>query len=577
MKDVVRGFSRLFDREQKKKIVMLFVLMLIGAVFEMLGVSLMLPLMTAVMNPDIIETNAAVAWVCSIFDLHSYRTFVVLCILALIAVYVIKDSFLIFEYNVQYRFTFNNRFLVQRRLLHAYMMRDYEFFLSAKSGEIMHVVQSDVGAVFGLLSTLLFLATESIVSVALIITVFLVSPAMTVFVAVALLIAIVVITKVVKPVLKREGVAFRENDAACNSWLMQSIQGIKEVKVTNTENYFESNYEEAGSRVINSQRREAVINNVPRLIIEMTCVCSVLLAIAVMIMTGTEVEDVVPALGVFAMAAVKLMPSANRIVGAMNAISYQKPALDKLLDSLEAIKNVDEEGSQVGEKHSAITIEKVEMKNVSYHYPNSKEMIFEKANFSVCDGESIGIVGPSGAGKTTLVDILLGLLNPTEGDIFVNDESIHDVYAQWLATIGYIPQSIFMLDADVRLNVAFGEKAENIDDERVWKALRAAQMEEFVRKLPEGLETSIGERGIRLSGGQKQRIGIARALYREPSLLIFDEATSALDNDTEAAIMEAINTLKGEKTMLIIAHRLTTIESCDKIYRVKDGKIVRER
>ena len=577
MIDVIKGFSRLFDREQKKKVVLLFFMMIIGAVFEMLGVSLMLPLMTAIMNPDIIETNAVVAWVCSIFDLHSYRTFVVLCILALIAVYIIKDSFLIFEYNMQYRFTFNNRFLVQRRLLHAYMQKDYEFYLSAKSGEILHVVQGDVGAVFGLFMTILFLATESIVSIALIITVFVVSPSMTIFVAVSLTLAIVIITKVVKPVLKREGVAFRESDAMCNSWLMQSIQGIKEVKVTNTEKYFEQNYEKSGLKMLNSQKSEAVINNVPRLIIEMTCVCSVLLAIAVMIMTGSEVEDVVPALGVFAMAAVKLMPSANRIVGAMNAISYQRPALDKLLETIDGMTDLDVKSAADRENFSSIDLEKVEMRRISYHYPSSDEMIFEDASFTVNEGESIGIVGSSGAGKTTLVDILLGLLKPLAGDVYVNNQSIHDVYGNWLATIGYIPQSIFMLDADVRSNVAFGESEDKIDDERVWKALRAAQMEEFVKKLPNGLDTGIGERGVRLSGGQRQRIGIARALYREPSLLIFDEATSALDNDTEAAIMEAINTLKGEKTMLIIAHRLTTIEACDKIYRVKDGKIVRER
>ncbi len=577
MIDVIKGYSRLFNKEQKKKIAILFVMMLIGAVFEMLGVSLMLPLMTAIMNPDIIETNAVVAWVCGIFDLHSYRTFVVLCIMALIAVYVIKDSFLIFEYNMQYRFTFNNRFLVQRRLLHAYMQKDYEFYLSAKSGEILHVVQNDVGAAFGLFHTILFLATESIISVALIAVVFVVSPTMTIFVAVCLLLAIIVITKVVKPILSREGISFRENNASCNSWLVQSIQGIKEVKVTNTEKYFEKNYGESGARVIKSQKSESVLNNVPRLIIEMTCVCSVLLAIAVMIMTGTEVEEVVPALSVFAMAAVKLMPSANRIVGALNAMSYQKPALDKLLETLDGMEDLDETIGADKEKFPSIELETVDMKNVSYHYPNSEEMIFEKADFTVKEGESIGIVGASGAGKTTLVDILLGLLKPSEGDIYVNGQSIHDVYGNWLATIGYIPQSIFVLDADVRSNVAFGENDDKIDDEQVWKALRAAQMEEFVKKLPDGLDTGIGERGVRLSGGQRQRIGIARALYREPNLLIFDEATSALDNDTEAAIMEAINTLKGEKTMLIIAHRLTTIESCDKIYRVKDGKIVRER
>ncbi len=577
MLSVVKKFSLLFDKTQKKKIVGLFILMLIGAVFETIGVSLMLPLVTAIMNPAIIETNAAVAWVCNVFDLHSYRTFVVLCIIALILVYVIKDSFLIFQYNMQYRFAFNNRFLTQRRLLHAYLTKNYEFFLHAQSGEILQIVQSNVTVTYNLFMTLMFLATESIISLALIITVFVVSPIMTVFIALSMCIAMFFIVKVVKPILKREGVSLQKNSAASNTWLMQAIQGIKEVKVTHTEDYFERNYEEAGNKVIRSQRSESVINNVPRLIIEMTCVCSVLLVIAIMIMLGTDINQIIPALGVFAMAAVKLMPSANRIVNAMNAVSYQAPALDLLLKNLSDAGEEDGDGAWNTGAGQAIGLQSVTMDRISYHYPASDEWIFLQAQLTVNEGESIGIVGASGAGKTTLVDILLGLLKPTEGQVLVNGQDIRQVYGDWLATIGYIPQTIFMLDGDVRSNVAFGQKPEEIDDARVWQALRAAQLEDFVKGMEKGLDTAIGERGIRLSGGQRQRIGIARALYREPKLLIFDEATSALDNDTEAAIMEAINTLKGEKTMIIIAHRLTTIEGCDHIYRVKDGKIWRER
>lgn len=577
MISVIKKFSLIFDSKQKKKIVVLFVLMLIGAALETIGVSLMLPLMTAVMQPDIIETNKTVAAVCSFFDLHSYRTFVILCIGALIFVYVVKDLFLIFQYNMQYRFTYNNRFLTQRRLLHSYMEKDYEFFLHASSGQILQVVQNNVTTTFGLFTTLLSLATESIVSLALVVTVFVVSPVMTIFIAASMAVSMFFIVKVVKPIMKREGVSFQKNSAKSNTWLMQAIQGIKEVKVTNTEGYFEENYDQVGRKVIQSQKSESVINNVPRLIIEMTCVCSVLLVIAIMIFMGTDMNEIVPSLGVFAMAAVKLMPSANRIVNAMNAISYQVPALDLLLENMSDVQQMGEITYQDKNHASCLELQNVTMRDISYHYPSSKEWIFEHAELSIEEGQSVGIVGASGAGKTTLVDILLGLLKPTSGEILVNGTDIHSVYSNWLATIGYIPQTIFMLDGGVRANVAFGEKPEDIDEERVWNALRAAQMEDFVKGMSEGLDTRIGERGIRLSGGQRQRIGIARALYREPKLLIFDEATSALDNDTEAAIMEAINTFKGEKTMIIIAHRLTTIENCDHIYRVKDGKILQER
>ncbi|MCX4315549.1 MAG: ATP-binding cassette domain-containing protein, partial [Lachnospiraceae bacterium] len=227
---------------------------------------------------------------------------------------------------------------------------------------------------------------------------------------------------------------------------------------------------------------------------------------------------------------------------------------------------------------SRLTFEReITLQNISYSYPNSEQHVLEHAQMSVPVGKSVGIVGTSGAGKTTAVDIMLGLLNPQEGQVLADGVDVMSVYTEWLSHIGYIPQTIFMLDDTIRANVAFGLAREEQTDEQVWYALQEAQLAEFVRSLPEGLDTQIGERGVRLSGGQRQRIGIARALYTNPELLIFDEATSALDNETEAAIMESINSLHGRKTMVIIAHRLQTIEGCDMVYRVKDGRIERER
>jgi ABC-type multidrug transport system fused ATPase/permease subunit len=219
----------------------------------------------------------------------------------------------------------------------------------------------------------------------------------------------------------------------------------------------------------------------------------------------------------------------------------------------------------------------VRIDNITYHYPNSDKLIFDNASVSFPIGKSIGIVGSSGAGKTTVIDILLGLLNLQGGKVLADDVDIKTHYREWLANVGYIPQMIFLLDADIRKNVAFGIPEEEIDDDKLWYALKEAQLDEFVKTLPEGVNTGIGERGIRLSGGQRQRIGIARALYNDPEVLILDEATSALDNDTEAAIMDSVNRLHGKKTLIIIAHRLQTIEKCDMVYRVENGQITKER
>lgn len=581
MLGILKKFNLLLERGQKKRIVILFFLMLIGAFLEVLGVSLMIPLISAIMQPNLIETNELVKQVCAFFDLHSHRTFVIVCIGALILIFIAKDLFLMLQYYAQSRFVFNNRFATQQRLLRAYMTRPYEYYLSAKSGEIVRVIQGDVGQTYGLLTTLLQFATESVVSMALLITIFIVDPMMTSFVAVMMSAIMLVIARIVKPILRREGLSLQKHGALTNKWLLQAINGIKEVKVTHTEAFFEENYEKSGRRMIQAEKWSSVLGNIPRLLIEMVSVCSMLALIAIMIYKGKEIETLITSLGAFAMAAVKLLPSANRVVVALNAIAYQEPALDKMLENLHILENGNGRQTEKtsGRKTSSrLTFEReITLQNISYSYPNSEQHVLEHAQMSVPVGKSVGIVGTSGAGKTTAVDIMLGLLNPQEGQVLADGVDVMSVYTEWLSHIGYIPQTIFMLDDTIRANVAFGLAREEQTDEQVWYALQEAQLAEFVRSLPEGLDTQIGERGVRLSGGQRQRIGIARALYTNPELLIFDEATSALDNETEAAIMESINSLHGRKTMVIIAHRLQTIEGCDMVYRVKDGRIERER
>ena len=578
---IIKKFSILLSKKQKNRIFILFIITLIGACLEVLGVSLMLPLMSAIMSPDIIETNKTVKWVCELLDLHSHRTFVVVCIIALIFVFIVKDLFLMLEYYIQARFVYNNRFATQQRLLHAYMSRPYEYFLNAKSGEVLRVINEDTNRTFSLLMTLLGMLTEVVISIALIITIFVVDPLMTGFVAVILLLIMLLILKVVRPKLKREGVNYQKHYALTNMWMLQAINGIKEVKVSHKEEYFEKNYEKSGRKTIRAEKFNTVCNNIPRLLIEMGSVCSMLIVLAILIYKGRDMATLMPSLGAFAMAAVKLMPSANRIVGGFTSVSYLGSSVDKLIEDLKSLEEynyADVHSVEAVGDAADISLEKeIVFKDISYKYPSGEQYVLERASMTVPVGKSVGIVGKSGSGKTTAVDIILGLLAPQQGQVMADGVDVMEHYATWLSHIGYIPQMIFMLDDTVRANVAFGIDKKSVDDTDVWKALEEAQLADFVRSLPDGLDTEIGERGVRLSGGQRQRIGIARALYPNPELIIFDEATSALDNETEAAIMESINSLHGKKTMIIIAHRLQTIEECDIVYRVEDGKIERER
>ena len=325
--------------------------------------------------------------------------------------------------------------------------------------------------------------------------------------------------------------------------------------------------------------RFSLFNNTPKLLIETVCIAGLLGYILVLIVSGADVSAMISLFAAFGIAAMRLLPAASRINNQMTSMAFNEPFFFNVSDNL--VEETNEQNTDIS--YAVVAKEKlpvtraVTLQDITYHYPNSDKLIFDHASVTFPIGKSIGVVGASGAGKTTIIDIVLGLLNLQGGKVLADDVDIQSHYREWLANVGYIPQMIFLLDADIRKNVAFGIPEEEIDDEKLWYALREAQLDEFIKTLPDGVYTGIGERGIRLSGGQRQRIGIARALYNDPEVLILDEATSALDNDTEAAIMDSINRLHGKKTLLIIAHRLQTIEKCDMVYRVENGAIVKER
>lgn len=581
---IIRKFNQLFDSKQKRMVFILLIMMLVGAGLEIVGVSLMLPLMTVIMEPGIFETNEVIRWLCEVFSITSHSSFVIACIVTLILVFNIKNLYLMLEYYVQNRFIYRSQFSTQQRMLRTFLDRPYEYFLNARTGEILRVIQYDVTDAYSLLMTLMSFVTETIVSVALIVTIFIVDPMMTGFVALMMLLNILVIAKVIKPILHKMGINAQVHAANSNKWLLQSLHGVKEVKVANKERFFEDQYGKHGWKMIRIHEKSSVLNHFPRLLIEMVSVCSMLMLIAIMIRMGRDMESLMPVIAAFAMAALKLMPSANRIVSAINAVAYKEPALDQLIKQM---RWMEEEAAgeltikkpvTVREDRAPLTLkQEIWLKNIRYHYPRSEEQVLDQAEMRIPVGKSVGIVGVSGAGKTTTVDIMLGLLTPQEGQVLVDDVDAMECYEEWVSHIGYIPQSIFLMDDTIRANVAFGVEPEMQSDEQVWHALEEAQLAEFIRSLPAGLDTRIGERGVRLSGGQRQRVGIARALYHDPELLVFDEATSSLDNETEAAIMESINRLHGKKTLVIIAHRLQTIEGCDMVYRVEGGKITQER
>ena len=460
-----------------------------------------------------------------------------------------------------------------------YMRRDYEFYLNADTAVIQRSITSDVNNMYALILSLLQLISDLVMAAFLIITLLTKDYKMTLMIAILLIITLGVIKNVFKPILKKAGEDNQNYYSGLFKLISQTITGIKEVKIAGKEQYFVDQYVECGKGYVSAVQKYSVYNNTPRLMIETVFIVGIVSYLIILKLIGFNVADMIGTIGAFGGAAVVLMPCANRINNHLNNIAYFEPFFMGVNDNLQ---------EEISQEHIDMSFAKdtdqklplkdaLRIQNVSYRYPNTDKWIFDHADLEIPIGSAVGIVGSSGSGKTTVVDILLGLLSVESGEIKADNYNIHDHYRAWLKNIGYIPQMIFMLDDSILHNVAFGVADHKIDMERVWTCLKEAQLDEFVKGLPQGLETGIGERGIRLSGGQRQRIGIARALYNNPDILILDEATSALDHDTEAAIMDSINHFKGKKTLIIIAHRLQTIEKCDMVYRIEQGKAILEK
>ena len=585
MKKIIKKLMVLLDGRQKRIMVLLVFLMLIGAVLETLGVSLVIPVMNVVMDEHAVENNKYLQVICDILriEYNDTRKLMIFTMLALIGVFVVKNIFLFIQQKAQLRFVYTNQFATSRRMMINFMERPYEYYLNADTSVIQRSITSDVNNMYGLILALLQLFSEAIVFVCLVLVSLATDVWMTVTVTLLLVVVLAIIKGILKPIMKKAGEENQDYYSGLYKWIDQSVMGIKEIKVANKENYFINEYAKCGAGYVSAVQRYNLYNATPRLLIETVAIAGMILYMMFQILQGTAVSEIVPQVAALAVAAMRLIPCANRINNHLTSISYFEPFFMGVSDNLqeeitdESI-NYDENAYKQKAKVDKLEIkEKIELKDIVYKYPNTEVLIFDHAGMEIPVGKSVGIVGTSGAGKTTVVDILLGLLRLQSGEILADGVEVREHYQSWLKNIGYIPQSIFMIDSTIRKNVAFGYADEDIDDEKVWRALKEAQLDEFVRGLPEGLDTSIGERGIRISGGQRQRIGIARALFEDPEVLVLDEATSALDNETEAAIMDSINRLHGKKTLIIIAHRLQTIEKCDMVYRVENGKVSRER
>ncbi len=573
MGKILKKLNVLLDKKQKWTMVWLLFLMLIGAVLEVASIGIVVPVVTIVMDENAIHDGGIVQTLYEALPVDNVRQFTIVIMLSLIAAFIIKNIFLFIQQKFMLSFVYGNQFSTSERLMKNYLRKNYEFYLNADTAVVQRNITSDVNNMYALILALLQLMSEGIVFVCLVAVLFFQDPVMTILVTIVLLAVLFIIKVVLKPIMHKAGEDNQNFYSGLFKWISQTVMGIKEVKITGKEQYFVDEYVKCGKGYVNAVQKYSLYNSVPRLLIETVMIICMVSYMLYLLLQGTGVETMIPTISAFGVAAMRLLPSANRINNQLNTIAFTEPFFMGVSDSLQdEINGENTDMSFAKESETKLPVEDViELKDITYAYPNTDKLIFDHADLTIPVGSAVGIVGASGAGKSTVVDILLGLLKPRTGKIYAGGVDIMENYRAWIKNIGYIPQMIFMLDSTIRENVAFGVAKDKISEDRIWEVLKEAQLDEFVRSLPEGLDTTIGERGIRLSGGQRQRIGIARALYEDPEVLVLDEATSALDNDTEAAIMDSINRLHGKKTLVIIAHRLQTIEKCDMIYRVENG------
>ena len=558
---------------ERHNAVVLLGLMLIGMVLETLGISLVIPALALLTQSNFAHNYPTLQPALQVLGNPSQKTLVVGGMLVLVGVYLVKALFLSFLAWRQTCFAFGVQAQLSQRLFTVYLRQPYTFHLQRNSAQLIRNVVTEVGQfTHGGIAAGMLLLTESLILLGLCSLLLIVEPLGALITMSVLSITAWIFHRLTRRRILRWGEARQHHEGLRIQHLQQGLGGAKDVKLLGREKDFLEQYLVHNDQSARVGQLHTVLLQLPRLWLELFAVGGLAILVISMLTQDRALDAILPTLGLFAAAAFRLMPSVNRMLSAVQSLRYSLPVIDTLHTELNLTT------PEVADFCIAVTpfYVELELRQITYTYPSAAEPALKDISLTIQRGESVGFIGASGAGKSTLVDILLGLFTPDTGEVQVDGKDIQENLRNWQDQIGYVPQSIFLTDDTLRRNVAFGLAQDQIDDAAVQRAIRAAHLDEFVASLPDGLDTLVGERGIRLSGGQRQRIGIARALYHDPAVLVLDEATSSLDTATESSVMQAVTALQGNKTIIIVAHRLSTVEHCARLYRLEGGRVVAE-
>lgn len=572
MIDTLNKLLALYPRSNRRQVVGIFLAILAGASLEALCVSLIFPVVSILASPQTALAAPFIRVTYNLLGAPPMRDFIVVILGAMVTLYVVKNAYLALLTLLQSRFAFAKQSLLSQRLFGLYLERPYVIHLRSNSGTLIRNLTNEADQViWAVLLPSLILTAEGLVALALVLVLFTVDAVAAVIVCAMFGIIGASFYRLLRQRVVLWGEKRQHHEGERIRRIQEGLGGLKEIRILGSTPYFLESFAFHNRGRARYYSRHILAQAMPLLLLEVLAMASLLAIVAASLLRSNPFEQVLPMLGLFVGASFRLVPAVNRVIITFQQIRFSKSTIDTLYAELGPWREAKSEHPPA----SSIRLERsLRLENVHFTFPGAKRTTVCDVSLDILKGQTIGFTGQSGAGKTTLADLMLGLLTPDAGSILVDGKDIAQDLAGWQSQLGYIPQSIYLSDHTIRHNVAFGLRREEIDERSVWRALAAAQLDDFVRELPAGLETPIGEHGIRLSGGQRQRIGIARALYRDPSVLVLDEATAALDNATESEVMRAINALRGQKTILIIAHRLSTLESCDVVVRMDAGRIV---
>lgn len=554
----------------RKKAIILLMLMFIGIIVELLGLGMILPLLSILSTENLATAHPKILPVLDFLGNPTQKDLILIALGTLVGIYLFKGFFLVFLAWYQTSFAYSLSAHLSSKLLRGYMAKPYSFHLGKNSADLIQNLTGEVSQLTGATTNLFMLLTEASAIIGILILLIAVEPmgALTVMVLFGLL--AVIFHRLTKKKLLAWGSERQVHDGFRYQYLLQNFGGVKDIMLLGKARFFTNRFQYHNTASFNLNIKYATLQNIPRLWFEVVGVIGLVILIVSLIYAGRPLEAVIPTLAVFVAAAFRIIPSLNRMVAAVQTIKYAEPSINRLHAENQDIKDLEVE---VETKPFSFK-ERITIEEVKFSYEGTQGE-FLNINLHIPFGKTIGFIGKSGSGKSTSIDIILGLLKPVSGKVLVDGVNVQDNIRAWQNQIGYVPQTIYFLDDSLRNNIAFGLKPEQIDESAVLEAVKLAQIEEFVQSLPQGLDTIIGENGVRISGGQRQRIGIARALYHKPTVLVLDEATSALDNTTEDGIMNSIAALHGEKTIIIVAHRLRTVAMCDHLFLMEKGEVVK--